>query len=145
MLTDPQNPAASPDGWHSDGTTTTTTTAGNNVVAFKGAQTNTTSESSDGLNFIFTQDPSQAPTAAQNIDAARTNAFYIVNTVHDISYVYGFTEAAFNFQNNNFDNGGKGNDRVTVSVQDSAGLDNGKPTGRLLCYRDVMLIGLAHS
>ena len=26
-LTDPQNPAASPNGWHSDGTTTTTTTA----------------------------------------------------------------------------------------------------------------------
>ena len=27
VLTDPQNPAASPDGWHSDGTTNTTTTA----------------------------------------------------------------------------------------------------------------------
>ena len=26
-LVDPQNPAASPDGWHSDGTTTTTTTS----------------------------------------------------------------------------------------------------------------------
>ncbi|KAI0822089.1 Fungalysin metallopeptidase-domain-containing protein [Trametes gibbosa] len=124
VLTDPQNPAASPDGWHSDGTTTTTTTAGNNVVTFKGAQTNTTSESSAGLNFVFTQDADQAPTAQANIDAARTNAFYLVNTVHDISYLYGFTEAAFNFQNNNFGNGGKGNDRVTVSVQDSAGIDN---------------------
>ncbi|KAH9850436.1 Fungalysin metallopeptidase-domain-containing protein [Lenzites betulinus] len=124
VLTDPQNPAASPDGWHSDGTTTTTTTAGNNVVTFKGAQTNTTSESSDGLNFIFTQEEDQAPTVQVNIDAARTNAFYLVNTVHDISYIYGFTEAAFNFQNNNFGKGGSGNDRVTVSVQDSAGIDN---------------------
>ncbi|KAL1942280.1 hypothetical protein VTO73DRAFT_6344 [Trametes versicolor] len=124
VLTDPQNPAASPDGWHSDGTTTTTATAGNNVVTFKGAQTNTTSESSTGLNFVFTQDAAQAPTAEVNIDAARTNAFYLVNTVHDMSYVYGFTEAAFNFQNNNFGKGGAGNDRVTVSVQDTAGLDN---------------------
>ena len=30
----------------------------------------------------------------------------------------------FSFQNNNFNKGGKGNDRVTVSVQDSAGTDN---------------------
>ena len=48
-----------------------------------------------------------------------------MNTVHDISYIYGFTEAGFNFQNNNFNNGGRGNDRVTISVQDSAGIDNG--------------------
>ncbi len=143
VLTDPQNTAASPDGWHSDGTTTTTATAyappfsllarmltlqrsGNNVVTFKGAQTNTTTESSDGLNFIFTQDETQAPTVQVNIDAARTNAFYLVNTVHDISYIYGFTEAGFNFQNNNFGKGGAGNDRVTVSVQDTAGIDNGE-------------------
>ena len=30
----------------------------------------------------------------------------------------------FNFQNNNFNKGGKGNDRVTISVQDSSGIDN---------------------
>lgn len=33
-------------------------------------------------------------------------------------------EAAFSFQTNNFGKGGKGADRVTVSVQDSAGTDN---------------------
>ncbi|KAI0739678.1 Fungalysin metallopeptidase-domain-containing protein [Daedaleopsis nitida] len=122
-LIDPQNPAASPDGWHSDGTTTTTTTAGNNAIAFKGAQTNVTSESAPG-QFIFTQNEAQAPTVQTNLDAARTNAFYIVNSVHDISYVYGFTEKTFNFQVNNFGKGGAGNDRVTISVQDSAGIDN---------------------
>lgn len=37
---------------------------------------------------------------------------------------YGFTEKAFNFQSNNFGRGGRGNDRVTVSVQDKSGLDN---------------------
>ena len=98
---------------------------GNNAIAFKGAQTATTTQSSTGLNFVFTQNPAQAPTVQANLDAARTNAFYIVNTVHDISYIYGFTEAGFNFQNNNFNNGGRGNDRVTISVQDSAGIDNG--------------------
>jgi extracellular elastinolytic metalloproteinase len=51
-------------------------------------------------------------------------AFYVVNSIHDISYLYGFTEAAFNFQNDNFGLGGKGNDRVTISVQSSAGTDN---------------------
>ncbi|KAI0641708.1 Fungalysin metallopeptidase-domain-containing protein [Trametes meyenii] len=124
VLTDPQNLAASPDGWHSDGTTTTTDTSGNNVITFKGPQTNTSQETSSGDNFIFVQDADVPPTVQANIDAARTNTFYIVNTVHDISFVYGFTEAAFNFQNNNFGNGGKGNDRVTVSVQDAAGTNN---------------------
>ncbi|OJT09257.1 Extracellular metalloproteinase mep, partial [Trametes pubescens] len=124
VLTNPQNIAASPAGWHSDGTTTTTVTAGNNVITFKGAQTNTTTESSPVLNFIYRQDPTQDPIVPVNVDAARTNAFYIVNTVHDISYIYGFTEAGFNFQNNNFGKGGAGNDRVTVSVQDAAGINN---------------------
>ena len=52
------------------------------------------------------------------------NAFYLVNMIHDITYQYGFTETSFNFQTDNFGLGGKGNDRVTVSVQDSAGTDN---------------------
>ncbi|PSS38032.1 hypothetical protein PHLCEN_2v117 [Hermanssonia centrifuga] len=86
LLVDPQDTTASPDGWHSDGTTTTTTTA---------SQTATTSESSTNLIFDFTQDPTQAPTATNNLNAARVNAFYIVNTIHDISYKYGFTEASF--------------------------------------------------
>ncbi|KAJ7910986.1 Fungalysin metallopeptidase-domain-containing protein [Mycena leptocephala] len=54
----------------------------------------------------------------------KVNAFYIVNTIHDLSYRYGFREAAFNFQNNNFGKDGAGNDRVTISVQNSAGIDN---------------------
>ncbi|KAK7464357.1 hypothetical protein VKT23_006524 [Stygiomarasmius scandens] len=123
-LTDPQNLDSSPQGWHSTGTTTTTDTSGNNVITFKGSQSATTQESSSGLNFIFTQNPNTAPTTAVNIDAARVNTFYIVNTMHDIWYQYGFTESAFNFQQNNFGNGGAANDRVTVSVQDSAGTDN---------------------
>ncbi|KAJ3514000.1 hypothetical protein NLJ89_g2625 [Agrocybe chaxingu] len=124
-LTDPQDTTASPQGWHSTGTTSTTTTSGNNVIAFKSSQTTgLTSQSSSDLNFVFTQNPSAAPTTQANLDAARTNAFYLVNTIHDFTYRYGFTESAFNFQQNNFGLGGAQNDRVTVSVQDSAGTDN---------------------
>ncbi|KAI0634676.1 Fungalysin metallopeptidase-domain-containing protein [Trametes polyzona] len=123
-LVDPQDTSASPQGWHSDGTTSTTATAGNNAVAFKGRQSATTSQSSSGLVFNYPANTNQAPTTTANVNAARVNAFYVVNSIHDITYKYGFTEAAFNFQNNNFGKGGKGNDRVTISVQDSAGTDN---------------------
>ncbi|KAF8952907.1 Fungalysin metallopeptidase-domain-containing protein [Flammula alnicola] len=124
VLTDPEDLTSSPLGWHSTGTVNTTETAGNNAISFKASQANTTSESSNGLNFIFKQDPTIAPTVQSNLDAARVNAFYVVNTMHDLTYKYGFTESSFNFQNNNFGNGGVGNDRVTISVQDAAGTNN---------------------
>ncbi|KAH9887360.1 Fungalysin metallopeptidase-domain-containing protein [Cubamyces lactineus] len=123
-LTDPQDTTASPKGWHSDGTTSTTSTAGNNAIAFKDDESATTSQSSSGLVFNYPSNPKQAPTTTANVNAARVNAFYIVNTIHDITYKYGFTESGFNFQNNNFGKGGQGNDRVLVSVQDSSGTDN---------------------
>ncbi|TFK34237.1 Fungalysin metallopeptidase-domain-containing protein [Crucibulum laeve] len=124
LLVDPQDLDSSPLGWHNDGTTNTTTTAGNNVIAFKASQTALTSENAPGLGFNYTYDDTIAPTAGSNIDASRTNAFYIINTVHDFAYKYGFTEAAFNFQVNNFDKGGKGGDRVLMSVQDASGTNN---------------------
>ncbi|KAJ8087744.1 hypothetical protein PM082_006581 [Marasmius tenuissimus] len=120
-LTNPQITTASPNGWH---LTSGTTTEGNNVVAYKGALTATTTQSSSGQNFIYTYDPAQAPAAGQNVDAARTNAFYIVNAYHDTLYLYGFTERAYNFQNDNFGKGGAGNDRVRISVQDASGTNN---------------------
>ncbi|KAJ7724338.1 Fungalysin metallopeptidase-domain-containing protein [Mycena olivaceomarginata] len=59
-----------------------------------------------------------------NVNAVHVNNFYLVNSIHDITYRYGFTEKAFNFQNNNFSLGGKAVDRVTASIQDSAGTNN---------------------
>ncbi|CEL61034.1 Extracellular metalloproteinase NpI OS=Aspergillus oryzae (strain ATCC 42149 / RIB 40) GN=NpI PE=2 SV=1 [Rhizoctonia solani AG-1 IB] len=44
--------------------------------------------------------------------------------LHDLTYLYGFTEAAYNFQQENFRKGGKEGDRVQVSVQDSSGANN---------------------
>ena len=49
------------------------------------------------------------------------NAFYVVNMFHDFSYLYGFTEATFNFQTNNFNNGGQGFDRILVDVHEVTG------------------------
>ncbi|KAH9264447.1 hypothetical protein BASA83_012090 [Batrachochytrium salamandrivorans] len=43
-----------------------------------------------------------APTSDANIAAAAVNLFYLTNVMHDISYQYGFTESAGNFQKNNF-------------------------------------------
>ncbi|KAH9167272.1 Fungalysin metallopeptidase-domain-containing protein [Lactarius sanguifluus] len=119
---DPQDLAASPLGWHSDGTTNTTVTAGNNVFAAKGSPA--TPQTSPVLNFIYDYNFGQAPTTTTNVNAAVVNVFYLVNTVHDFTYRYGFTEATFNFQTNNFGKGGVGNDRVRVSIQDPAGIDN---------------------
>ncbi|OBZ66603.1 Extracellular metalloproteinase mep [Grifola frondosa] len=127
ILTDPQDLNSSPEGWHNDGQTSTITTAGNNVIAYKGTSDTTgrtTSQSSPGLNFQYTQNPDITPAAPSNVNAARVNVFYVVNTIHDITYKYGFTEDAFNFQNNNFGIGGLGNDRVTASVQDSSCVNN---------------------
>ncbi|KAG5637554.1 hypothetical protein H0H81_004185 [Sphagnurus paluster] len=121
---DPHDLLSSPLAWHDDGTTKTTTTAGNNVIAYKGTQANVTSQSGADLAFNYTYNDNVAPTEGQNVDAARTNAFYAINTVHDFTYRYGFNEAAFNFQTNNFGKGGKGNDRVLMSVQDSGGTNN---------------------
>ncbi|KAH9013761.1 Fungalysin metallopeptidase-domain-containing protein [Lactarius hengduanensis] len=119
---DPQDLAASPLGWHSDGTTNTTVTAGNNVFAAKGSTA--TPQTSPVLNFIYNGNLGQAPTTMTNVNGAVVNVFYLVNTVHDFTYRYGFTETTFNFQTNNFGKGGIGNDRVTASVQDPAGTDN---------------------
>lgn len=96
--------------------------SGNNVAAFTTNETST--ESSAPLNFNVKYDDNLDPTTATNIDAARINAFYVINTVHDFSYRYGFTEDAFNFQDNNFDKGGQGGDSVLMSVHDASGLNN---------------------
>ena len=98
--------------------------SGNKVVSYKGSSASTTSQTLTGLNFQYTYSTSQSPSIANNVDAARVNAFYLINTVHDYAYRYGFTEVAFNPQTNNFGKGGSGNDRVQISIQDSSGTNN---------------------
>jgi len=97
---------------------------GNNVVSFIDKVPNTTQQSGNGLAFKYSYDTTKEPTAGQNPDAARVNAFYIINKVHDIAYRYGFTEKAFNFQMNNFNKGGEAGDPVVMSVQNSEDYNN---------------------
>ncbi|KAK1218861.1 hypothetical protein PQX77_018432 [Marasmius sp. AFHP31] len=131
LLKDPEGLDVSPEGWNSDGTTDTTDTTGNNAMVVKllgrnGAQQESTQGTGTGaaLTFDFTYDPTKDPTDPENIDAARTNAFFVANEFHDILYRYGFTEKAFNFQINNFGKGGKQADPVLMSVQDPSGKNN---------------------
>ncbi|KAG8743260.1 hypothetical protein FRC10_012304 [Ceratobasidium sp. 414] len=118
-VTNPGDSVSSPNGWH-----TGTATAGNNVVSYKSSTTGTTSQSSATNNYEYVFNAAAAPATAPNVDAARVNAFYVANSIHDVTYRYGFDEASFNFQDDNGTKGGKGNDRVQISVQDSSGTNN---------------------
>lgn len=97
---------------------------GNNVIAFIDDESETTEESNSGLIFRYIYDTSEEPKDGSNMDAARTNAFYVINSVHDFAYRYGFIESSFNFQSNNFGKGGRGGDRVLMDVQNDDGVNN---------------------
>jgi extracellular elastinolytic metalloproteinase len=113
QVTNPEDETASPDGWSGNNDT-----EGNNVISYKD------DESAITTGYDFTYDPDQAPEAGDNVDAARVQAFYLTNLVHDFAYRYGFTEETYNFQADNFNKGGEGNDPVLMSVQDASGTDN---------------------
>ncbi|WP_394665381.1 T9SS-dependent M36 family metallopeptidase [uncultured Chryseobacterium sp.] len=118
--------AASPEGWHYDGTTRYTITRGNNVHAYEDtAGTNAVGYSPDGgtlRNFNYAFNINDDPSNNQN--AAITNLFYINNKIHDVFYIFGFTPSARNFQNTNFGLGGSGNDYVLAEAQDGGGTNN---------------------
>src|SRR5262249_2391009 len=56
--------------------------------------------------------------------AAVTQLFYWCNWYHDRLYQLGFTEAAGNFQSNNFGRGGFGHDDVQADAEDGSWLNN---------------------
>ncbi len=68
--------------------------------------------------------PGDAPLTTQAERGAVIQMFYVMNRYHDELYKRGFTEAARNFQHNNFGRGGLGNDRVSSEGQDSGGTNN---------------------
>ena len=119
----------SPYGWHdTDGVAGPeyTITRGNNVWAQEDENGNNgtgfspegTAELIFNFDFDFTQDP------ALSLAASITNLFYLNNMLHDIFYEYGFDEASGNFQQNNYGNGGNGNDFVYADAQDGSGTNN---------------------
>ncbi|KAG6841441.1 hypothetical protein C0991_011111 [Blastosporella zonata] len=136
VVDNPADPLASPAGWHNvnalfgrlNFTTTSTrrvvfTLNGNNVFAYTGAF-RTARHTSAGRVFDTKYDVSKDPTVTSNKDAATANAFYIANNMHDITYRYGFTEVAYNFQWSNNQKGGADRDFVMMSVQDPSGTNN---------------------
>ncbi len=129
--TKPWNAAsnASPFGWHDlDGIagSETTVTHGNNVQAYEDTNDdNQVGNMPDGgatLCFDFPFDDSMDPSTY--LDAATVNLFYWNNIVHDVTYQYGFTEDAGNFQNTNYTGQGSGSDFVLAEAQDGGGTNN---------------------
>ncbi|MCJ7935391.1 MAG: T9SS-dependent M36 family metallopeptidase [Chryseobacterium sp.] len=126
VITNPWILAASPEGWHSDGTNHYTYTRGNNVYTYEDtAGTNAIGNTADGgasRNFNFPFSINGTPASNQN--AAITNLFYLNNRIHDVFYQFGFTESAKNFQQNNFGKGGLDDDSVYAEAQDGGGTNN---------------------
>jgi Zn-dependent metalloprotease len=117
-------------GWMGASTVTT----GNNVDAYLDTNgdnqpdaINTTTlrngrafSSTQNFSFTFTAGVDPRTLRAASV----TNLFYFNNIMHDFAYRLGFTEAAGNFQTNNFGRGGIGNDPVRAEAQDGSGTNN---------------------
>jgi extracellular elastinolytic metalloproteinase len=142
VVRDPEDKKASPLGWNTQlkgkKKQFFSTTIGNNVFAQENIADDNQwrkHERPDGgknLNFDFPLDLKTDP--YNYTDAAVVNLFYWNNIIHDVFYQYGFDEPAGNFQQNNFEKGGKGNDAVIAHAQDGSGFNNANfatpPDGR---------------
>jgi hypothetical protein len=132
LVANPANATASPFGWHdTDGVSGAefTTTQGNNAHAYTDIDANNIPDAGSspdggaGLLFDFPLDFTQPPSTYR--PAAVSHYFYWTNLLHDIPYIYGFDEAAGNFQENNYGNGGMGSDYVHAEAQEGTGTNGG--------------------
>jgi hypothetical protein len=117
---------ASPKGWINDGDNET---RGNNVDAHLDRNDDNLADvprptGNPSRVFDFPLDLTTAP--ANYGEAATVQLFYWDNWMHDALYQLGFTEAAGNFQTDNFGHGGLGNDAVQADAQDGLGLNDGR-------------------
>ena len=121
--------------WHSIGATNYDFTRGNNVWAQEDVNGNNGTSATqvastttpDPLNFDFVPDFTVVPTQTTPVPNQQfntTNLFYWCNIVHDLTYQYGFDEAARNFQGDNLGRGGVGGDFVLADAQDGSGTNN---------------------
>ena len=118
----------SPAGWVFPGSQRSIDMAGNNVDAYLDRDANNAPDPGgatigDG-NFVTTADLTSPPIESGNQEVAVQNLFYLNNVIHDTLYRHGFTEAAGNFQEDNFGKGGVGGDSVRAEAQDGLGTDN---------------------
>ncbi|MEM7353828.1 MAG: M36 family metallopeptidase [Acidobacteriota bacterium] len=128
-VVDPADATASPFAWHdTNGVAGAefTDTRGNNVFAQEDLDGNNVGgfrpDGGPTLDFDFPLDLTMPPSSY--LSAAITNLFYMNNIMHDVLYQYGFDEPAGNFQQNNYGNGGNGNDAVRADAQDGSGFNN---------------------
>ena len=131
VVTDPADTVASPYGWHDTNGVAGAEymdTRGNNVFAQEDQDDNNFGgfrpDGGSGLEFLYTWDGQLEPTEGTNIEAAIVNLYYWNNIIHDVMYHYGFDEAAGNFQENNYGNGGSGGDAVNADALDGSGTNN---------------------
>ena len=121
-------------GWHFDGTNNYNHTRGNNVFSYTDVSnsnvnggnniSDTSTTAAPILSFLRIPNFTQQPAVIENQKAAATNLFYWNNIIHDVTYQYGFTEAAGNFQQDNLGRGGLGADYVRAEAQDASGYNN---------------------
>ncbi len=129
LVEDPHDIDASPYGWHDVNALAGaeyTYTRGNNVWAQDDLNANNGTGYSveGGSNLNFQADFKISESAANFLDASIINLFYWNNLMHDVWYHYGFDEAAGNYQQNNYGNGGVGGDYVLADAQDGSGFNN---------------------
>ena len=130
LVTEPSDPVASPYGWHdTDGMAGAeyTITRGNNVHAYLDSANINSSlgdepDGGEDLFFDFYFDIDDEPENMQ--ESAVTQLFYMNNMMHDITYAYGFTEEAGNFQQRNYTGADGSNDAVQAEAQDGSGTNN---------------------
>ncbi|KAJ1330486.1 hypothetical protein BSLG_010858 [Batrachochytrium salamandrivorans] len=132
-IVDPENIQSSPEGW-----TEGYKTIGNNVEVNAEGGTPFETTAKGVFDGIF--DPTPPPQTPKNTAVGVINAFYVANMFHDITYQYGFTEQAGNFQKNNFNKGGKGRDPVIINVQSSKEKNGAEFSASLDGYRGVLTI-----
>ncbi|KAJ3028321.1 UNVERIFIED_CONTAM: Fungalysin/Thermolysin Extracellular metalloproteinase 5 [Siphonaria sp. JEL0065] len=128
----PWNANASPQGWHN----ARNDLSGNNAWVQSNPNKGLTvaqikalpRPTSSSLTFNYNFDATKGSENQENNNAATTNLFYVVNSVHDIFYNYGFDEASANFQEDNFGKGGLAKDAVVATSQDGAGTNNADMT-----------------
>ena len=118
----------SPIGWLYGGNQSRYDMRGNNVRAYLDTNNSNSPDGggqtvSDG-SFIWAQQPCEDPSSTANKGVAVQNLFYLNNLIHDELYRWGFTEAAGNFQEDNFGRGGAGSDSVNAEAQDGGGVNN---------------------
>ncbi|KAI8322361.1 hypothetical protein GQ54DRAFT_333282 [Martensiomyces pterosporus] len=123
VVVNPANSAASPKGWVSSGTTIGNNVwAQNNPTGGNAWQNNYRPKAAAGNVFDYPIDLTKQPSTY--VDAAIAQLFYTVNTMHDLSFLYGFDEAAGNFQDVNYSGKGRGGDGVIANAQDGSGTNN---------------------